>query len=146
MKNQEIKLFIQDEPTLKERFLILMNLLVNNQSESRLESILFFSIFYLQTITGFFSFQTGIFNSEKYTSDNILMNAQKIFRLKEVVMNNKNDFELLIYIFVFIIFFVTCYFIIVLFKTDRNSLYTIQNIILLILLLKYLIIFVLILF
>ena len=124
MKNQEIKLFIQDEPTLKERFLILMNLLVNNQSESRLESILFFSIFYLQTITGFFSFQTGIFNSEKYTSDNILMNAQKIFRLKEVVMNNKNDFELLIYIFVFIIFFVTCYFIIVLFKTDRNSLYT----------------------
>ena len=92
MRKEELKLFINDKPSLKERFIIFMNLLVNNQSESRIESMIFFIIFYLQTISGFFSPQVNIFDSKKSTSDNILMNLWKIIRFKEIVMNDQNDF------------------------------------------------------
>ena len=73
MKKEKIILFESDQLSFKERFLLFMNLLVNNQSESRIESIIFFIIFYLQTISGFFSPQIKFFDSNN-TSDNILMN------------------------------------------------------------------------
>ena len=126
MKKEKIKLFESDELTLKERFLIFMNLLVNNQSESRIESMIFFIIFYLQTISGFFSPQVNIFDSKKSTSDNILMNLGKIIRFKEVVMNDKDNFEFFIYIWAIYLFLISCYIIIILFKTNRESLYSIS--------------------
>ena len=126
MKKEKIKLFESDELSLKERFLIFMNLLVNNQSESRIESMIFFIIFYLQTISGFFSPQVNIFDSKKSTSDNILMNLGKIIRFKEVVMNDKDNFEFFIYIWAIYLFLISCYIIIILFKTNRESLYSIS--------------------
>ena len=124
MRRNEIKLFLNDKPSIKERFLILMNLLVNNQSESRLESIVFFIIFYFQTIAGFFSPQIGILDPDNNTSDKILVNIEKIIRFKEIVKDNKEGFEGFIYIWAIILFIVTINVIIVLFLTDRNSLYT----------------------
>ena len=124
MRRNEIKLFLNDKPSIKERFLILMNLLVNNQSESRLESIVFFIIFYFQTISGFFSPQIGILDPDNNTSDKILVNIEKIIRFKEIVKDNKEGFEGFIYIWAIILFIVTINVIIVLFLTDRNSLYT----------------------
>ncbi len=91
MKKEKIILFESDELSFKERFLLFMNLLVNNQTESLIESIIFFTIFYLQTISCFFSLQIKFFDSNN-TSDNILMNLWKIIRFKEIVMNDKNDF------------------------------------------------------
>ena len=54
MKKEKRILFESDELSFKERFLLFMNLLVNNQTVSLIESIIFFTIFYLQTISGFF--------------------------------------------------------------------------------------------
>ena len=126
MKKEKIKLFESDELTLKERFLIFMNLLVNNQSESRIESIIFFTIFYLQTISSFFSPQIKIFDSEKYTSDNILMNLEKIIRFKEIVVNDKDDFELFIYICAIYLIIISSYIMFILYKTNRECLYSIS--------------------
>ena len=124
MKNDEIKLFIKDEPTLKERFLIFMNLLVSNQSESRVECILFFAFFYLQTISGFFTERVKLLNPKENISDNILFCLEKIIRFKDTIKGNKNDFELFIYIWAIILILFTLIFIFILFQTNRDSLYT----------------------
>ena len=114
MKNDEIKLFIKDEPTLKERFLIFMNLLVSNQSESRVECILFFSFFYLQTISGFFTDRVNLLKPKENISDNILFCLEKIIRFKDTIKGNKNDFELFIYIWAIILILFTLIFIFIL--------------------------------
>ncbi len=124
MKNDEIKLFIKDEPTLKERFLIFMNLLVTNQSESRVECILFFAFFYLQTISGFFTDRVKLLNPKENISDNILFCLEKIIRFKDTIKGNKNDFELFIYIWAIILILFTLIFIFILYQTNRDSLYT----------------------
>ena len=123
MKKEKIILFESDELSFKER--LFMNLLVNNQTVSLIESIIFFTIFYLQTISGFFSPQIEIFDSNN-TSDNILMNLGKIIRFKEIVMNDKNDFELFIYIWAIYLIVISCYFIFILFKTNKESVYSIS--------------------
>ena len=124
MRKEELKLFINDKPSLKERFIIFMNLLVNNQSQSRLESILFFAIFYLQTIVGFFSPQIGILDPDKSTSDKILVSIEKIIRFKEIVKDSKEEFEAFIYIWAIILILITIIVLFVLFQTGRNSLYS----------------------
>ena len=124
MKKEEIKLFINDKISLKERFIIFMNLLVNNQSESRLESIVFFIIFYFQTIAGFFSPQIGILDPDNNTSDKILVNIEKIIRFKEIVKDSKEEFEGFIYVWAIYLIVVTINVLIVLFQTGKNSLYS----------------------
>ena len=68
--SKEIILFNQDSYSFKEKFYILIDLLITNQSSSRMEYIIFISIYYLQILCGFFSEQIGVFN-KKSTSDNI---------------------------------------------------------------------------
>ena len=124
MKKEEIKLFINDKISLKERFIIFMNLLVNNQSESRMESVIFFIIFYLQTIIGFFSPQIGILDPDKNSSDKILVSIEKIIRFKEIVKDSKEEFEGFIYVWAIYLIVVTINVLIVLFQTGKNSLYS----------------------
>ena len=70
--SKEIYLFSKDDISIKDRFYLLMNLLISNQTNSRLDSILFLGIFFLQIITGFFSDDIGVFNKQRSTSDKIL--------------------------------------------------------------------------
>ena len=62
MSINEIELFHKDNFTFKEKFYILMDLLVTNQNPNRVESIIFLGISYLQIIVGFFATQIGVFN------------------------------------------------------------------------------------
>ena len=53
--SDDIILFVKSSLSFKEKFYYLMDLLITNQCESRLESVVFFLIFYIQTLSGFFS-------------------------------------------------------------------------------------------
>ena len=88
-----------------------MNLLVSNPNNSRLESILFLSIFYIQILSIFFSETLGVLNKEDIM-DEILITIYNIIRGGEFYVNKKSKnykimvFFLLIYlIFIFIITF-----------------------------------------
>ena len=52
--SSEFYLFQKDILTFKEKFYILIDLLLSNQTPSRIESVIFLGISYLQIISGFF--------------------------------------------------------------------------------------------
>ena len=54
------------------------------------------------------------------------MNLRKIICFKEIVMNDKYDFELFISIWEIYLIVISCYFIFILFKINRESLYSIS--------------------
>jgi hypothetical protein len=53
--SKKIKLFEEEELSFKYKFYTLMDLLIGNQADSRVESFLLMGIFYLQIISSFFS-------------------------------------------------------------------------------------------
>ena len=57
---KEILLFQKEELSFKNKFFLLMDLLINNQVESRFEAFLLLGIFYIQIIFSFFSTQIEI--------------------------------------------------------------------------------------
>ena len=122
--SKELILFQEEKISNKEKFFILMDLLVSNQGESSLELYIFFGIFYLQIISSFFSDYVGILNINDSFSDKILFYIQKIVRIKDIFRNDYENFKItemtLFIIFVILIFhFIgSCYFI------SRNSFYS----------------------
>ena len=62
--SKEVILFSKEELTFKYKFYSLMDLLITNQSTSRLEAIIMLSIFYFQIISSFFDQQFKIFDSD----------------------------------------------------------------------------------
>ena len=79
---KDIILFNKDELTFKNKFYRLMDILISKQAESRGESFLLLTIFYLQILSSFFSVQIGVFDSENGKSDKILYTIEKIIRVK----------------------------------------------------------------
>ena len=128
--SKELVLFEKENLTIKKKFYLLMELLISNQTTSRTESILFMGIFYVQIISGFFAKQIEVFNIQNSTSDKILNYIEKIFRLKDLFLDNYSGFKIAIFLLfgavvVFnIFFFVICY------KTTKNSFYTCSEILL----------------
>ena len=84
--SDEIILFVKNSLSYKEKFYYLMDLLITNQYESRLESVVFFLIFYIQTLSGFFSEKVGVLNPNQSKSDKILNVIQKVVRLRELLI------------------------------------------------------------
>ena len=126
---KDIFLFYKDELSFKNKFFRLMNLLISKQSESRPESFLLLTIFYLQIISSFFSEQLGVFSSSKGKSDHILIFIGKIIRLKglfenyyEYIVILKNTLFILILLEIFH-FLLSCFFI------SRKSYYSYNNMI-----------------
>ena len=120
--SKEIILYNQDSFSFKKKFYTLIDLLITNQSSSRIECIIFVSIYYLQILCGFFSEQIGIFN-KKSTSDNILYFLHKIFRLD--ILNHKYlEFKISIYIYLIVIILFIIYFLIVCSNIKRKSFYS----------------------
>ena len=69
---KEMTLYLKEELPLEMKFYIMMDLLITNQVESRIESFVFLGIFYLQIISSFFAEQIGVFDPVNSTSDRIL--------------------------------------------------------------------------
>jgi len=122
--SKELILFQEEKISNKEKFYILMDLLVTNQGESSLEFYIFFGIFYLQIISSFFSDFVGILNVNDSFSDKILFYIQKIVRIKDIFRNDYENFKITeltlftIFIILIIHFFGSCYII------SRNSFYS----------------------
>ena len=124
---KEITLFQKDDLTFKLKFYTLIDLLITNQAESRFETYLLMGIFYTQIISSFFSNQIGVFDSEKYKSDNILGIIEKLVRIKGLFRDNYEELKK-IEIFLFIIFILIIFhFIISCFNISTNSFYSNNN-------------------
>ena len=59
--SKKIKLFEEEELSFKYKFYTLMDLLIGNQADSRVESFLLMGIFYLQIISSFFAENLMVF-------------------------------------------------------------------------------------
>ena len=90
--SSEINLYEKNQLTTKDKFYLFMNLLVSNQSSTRMECALFFTIFYIQYLSEFFSPNINVFNTSLSHFDNILYYFQKISRLKNLIdEHNSNE-------------------------------------------------------
>ena len=101
---KQVTLYITEELPLSMKFYTLMDLLISNQVESRIEIFIFLGIFYLQILSVFFSDHIGILDSKNSYSDKILNYIERIVRIKDIFTNNYNGAKiLLIILFVLII-------------------------------------------
>ena len=99
----ELYLFQEETMSNKQKFYFLMDLLVSNQENSIFEFYIFYGIFYLQTISSFFSDNLGIINKDNSFTDNILFHIQKILRIKDLFVNDYSTFKITL-IIIFCIF------------------------------------------
>jgi PAS domain S-box-containing protein len=119
---KEINLFEKDEINFSTKFLKLMDILVSNKAGSRLECYILFGIYYIQILSGFFAYEIGVF-SEDSNCDYILNLIYKIFRIKQLFLDNYSGFKIiLILLFIGIIGF-TVYFLFNISKMNKNTLY-----------------------
>ena len=101
--SKEIILFEKDTLSITDKFFILMDLLISNQSTTKGECLFFLLIYYLQIISGFFAEQIEVFDIKNRDSDKILNYISKILRFKDLLLNKYSIFKIFIFI-IFIIF------------------------------------------
>ena len=123
---KEIILFIKDELTFKNKFYILMDLLISNQSETLFESFILMGIFYTQIISSFFSEQIGIFDPKHSNSDKLLYYIEKIVRIKNFFKNSYYTFKILKYLLFIVFIFAIINFIILCKNITRTSFYSLN--------------------
>ena len=87
-----------------------------------MECIIFLSIYYLQTLCGFFSEQIGVFN-KKSTSDNILYCLHKVLRV-DILTDKYLEFKIVIYFSLISLIVFIIYFLIVCSNINRKSFYS----------------------
>jgi PAS domain S-box-containing protein len=126
---KEINLFEKDEINFTYKFLKLMDILVSNKSGSRLECIILFSIFYIQIISGFFAYELGIL-SEESNSDYILNLFYKIFRIKQLFLDNYTGFKIILILFFIGIIIFSLFLLYNISKINKSSLYGYKELIL----------------
>ena len=122
--SKKLILFDEDEFPFKKKFYILMDLLISNQSDSRFESFLLMTIFYLQILSSFFSEYLGVFDSKNSKSDNLLNYIVKILRVKDLFKNNYDYFKILGIILFIIIIVLIIHFIITILMITKASFYS----------------------
>ena len=93
---KQISFYLTEELPFTMKFYVLMDLLITNQVESRIEIFVFLGIFYLQILSVFFSDHIGILDPKNSYSDKILNYIEKIVRIKELFTNNFEGFKILI--------------------------------------------------
>lgn len=122
--SKEINLFVRDKLSFKDRFYLLMNILISNQTNSRLDSILFLGIFFFQIICGFFAEQVGVFDIKNSQSDKILNYAFQILRMKELFVGSYSTYKYTMYVLLGVVVLFSLYFLYVISKTSKLSFYT----------------------
>ena len=126
--SKEVILFSKEELTFKYKFYSLMDLLITNQSSSRLEAIIMISVFYIQIISSFYDQQLKIFDGNSSFIDSILNNIKKIIRLKDLFLNSYSNFVIFkITIFILIIICLV-HFLIICLTMTRKSIYNFNTI------------------
>ena len=127
--SKEMILFSKEDLTFNYKFYYLMNMLITNQSISKMETIIFLSIFYLQIISSFFDKQLKIFDGESSFVDNILNNIKQILRIKDLFRNNYNNFLILEIALFVILIICSLHFLIICATMTRKSIYNLNQII-----------------
>ena len=105
MSDEEIILSEKDNLSITERFLILSDIFVSNHGNSKLSVFFYLSFFYIQIISGFFSPQLGILNTDNQV-DKFLNNIEKFTRLKNFFRNDYNNYKVCGYILFFFFIFI----------------------------------------
>ena len=126
MSSHELRLFLSEKLSFKEKFFHLMNLLVINHSYHIFENYLFFMIFTCQNLSVFITKSTGQLNYKNSMIDNFLYNFGKILRLKSLLFSHRKYYNLFIYFTSFYYVFFTIFFIFLISKTTRKSTYTLN--------------------
>lgn len=122
--SKDFLLFEKDEITFNSKFMLLQDLLIENKSTSRTECFIFFSIFYLQTICGFFSANVGVLDIKNSSSDAFLNYIHKIFRVKDLFIDDFNAFQAVLLVFFIALILSTIYYIYVVQGITKNRLYS----------------------
>ena len=126
MSTKEIKLFLTENLSFKEKFFHLMNLLVINHSYHIFENYLFFMIFTFQNISVFITKSSGQSNYKNNFIDDFLTNFGNILRVKSLLFEHRKYYNLFIYFTSFYYVFFTIFFIFLISKTTRKSTYTLN--------------------
>jgi hypothetical protein len=110
--------------TFKDKFFYFMNLLVSNPNNSRLESILFLSIFYIQILSIFFSETLGVLNKED-TMDEILIYIYNIIRGGEFYVNKKSkNYKIMVFFLLIYLILLFIYSLLLLINIKRDTVYS----------------------
>lgn len=129
MSNEKnLQLFDKKILTFKEKFYILMHLLVSNQGTSRLECAIFLGLFYLQVIAGFFSSQIGILSPKTSGFDELLNYIEKVVRVKGLLKTDISSIQAFIILMLIISVFVIIFFILLVLLTTKKSFYSSKEI------------------
>ena len=128
--SKDLHLFNRETLTFTDKFYLLMDLLVSNQGSSYIEAFLFLTIYYLQTITGFFSPLLSVFNITQSKSDSIIYYLLKLTRIRDLFSSSYTTYKIFIYLFAIYLLCTFALFIILLFQTQRQPLYTFSHVIL----------------
>ena len=121
---KQVTLYITEELPLSMKFYTLMDLLISNQVESRIEIFIFLGIFYLQILSVFFSDHIGILDSKNSYSDKILNYIERIVRIKDIFTNNYNGAKILLIILFIVILLILFHFLISVLNIKRSSFYS----------------------
>ena len=124
---KEFILFQQDKLSFKNKFYLLMDMLVSNQSSKEMEAFIFIGIYYIQIIAGFFATQVGVLDIVNSKSDKVINYIEQIFRLKSLFKNNYNDFKIVLYLFSIVLIVLILLFTLQIVKTRRNTFYSINH-------------------
>ena len=122
--SKKIKLFEEEELSFKYKFYTLMDLLIGNQADSRVESFLLMGIFYLQIISSFFAENLMVFEPKNSKSDKILNYIEKIIRLKDLFIDNYEYFLILEMIVFILIIFIIFHFLFSCILVTKSSFYS----------------------
>ena len=119
----ELLLFNIGNLYFKEKLYRFMDILINNQSTSRMECIILIIISYMQMISGFFAKQIEVFNDDS-TSDSVLYFIEKIIRYSDILIDKYSGFKIsIILILISLIIFIII-FLFELSKINLNSSYS----------------------
>ena len=124
---REMTLYITEELPLEMKFFTLMDLLITNQVESRIESFVFLGIFYLQILSSFFADQIRVFDTVNSKSDRILNYIERIVRLKELFHDNYGGFKVFLIILFIIVILIMIHFFLSVLGVKRSSFYSLNE-------------------
>ena len=114
----------KNDLTIKDKFFYFMNLLVSNPNNSRLESILFLSIFYIQILSIFFSETLGVLNKEDIM-DEILITIYNIIRGGEFYVNKKSkNYKIMVFFLLIYLILLFIYSLLLLINIKRDTVYS----------------------
>jgi len=117
-------LYITEELPIEMKFYYMMDLLITNQVESRIESFVFMGIFYLQILSSFWAKQINVFDIENSISDRILNYISRIVRIKDLFIDNYTGFKILFYIMFVVVLLLILHFFLSILSIKRSSFYS----------------------